>query len=198
MQTQNQHSAIPTHTSHVINESAMQTYKMSEKAQLLAKEFVSRKSLLVALSENQCFSDAIMLLSYAMPRQKGLEWALKCVQNASFLNRTPISTSSERTLKAAEKWINEPTEKNRAAILPTTSVAQPTAATWLAMATYWSGGCISESPIIEEAGKTDAPIGLVNDTIYSSVMLSVQESEKGRQLLAYDDAINQGIQLLFA
>ena len=167
-----------------INNTTGQVFSMSEKARKLSDECATRKGFLIALSDNQCFSDAIMLLSYAMPHQKGLQWALKCVRNNSHTNN--------QSLDAAEKWLNEPNEENRAKILPAGIVEQPTSATWLAMATYWSGGCIDDTPIVESA-----PDGLVNDSIYSSVMLSVQEIEEDNQLNAYSDAINQGIKLLY-
>ena len=164
-----------------------QTFSMSLKAQELADECVTRKSLLIALSDNKCFGDAIMLLSYAMAHKKGLQWALKSIRSIS------DNTNDENTLDAAEKWLEEPNEENRAQILPSSVVTQPTSATWLAMATYWSGGCISDTPIIESA-----PDGLVNDSIYSSVMLSVQETAEENQFNAYSEVINQGIKLLYA
>jgi len=174
-----------------------QTYTMSKKAQQLAEESVTRKKLLISLSENQCFGDAIMLLSYAMPHQKGLQWALKCVRNSDQYsnnsNRETADTDKQKTLEFAEKWLNEPNEKNRARILPSKVVAQPSAATWLAMAAYWSGGSISDAPIIESA-----PNELVHDSIYSSVMLSVQEAEEKYRINAYSEAINQGIKLLYS
>lgn len=173
-----------------------QTFSMSPKAQDLAEECVTRKSLLIALSENECFSDAIMLLSYAMPHQKGLQWALKCI------HRDTQTQETLDTLQAAEKWLVEPTETNREKILPSNIVEQPSAATWLAMATYWSGGSIADTTIVEDelteaTAASSAPNGLVNDTIYSSVMLSVQELKTEGQHNAYNDAINQGIKLLY-
>ena len=161
------------------------TFSMSLKAQELAEACITRRSLLVALSENQCFSDAIMLLSYAMPHHQGLQWALKCARNSN--------ANSSHSLDAAEKWLNESNEENRAKILPSDTIAKPTSATWLAMATYWSGGSITETPIIEPA-----PNGLVNDSIYSSVMLSIQETNETEQLNAYSEAVNQGIKMLYA
>jgi len=117
-----------------INTPSGQPFSMSEKARKLADECATRKGLLIALSDNQCFSDAIMLLSYAMPHQKGLHWALKCVRNNS--------QSNNQSLDAAEKWLNEPSEENRANILPTGIVEKPTTATWVAMENYRSGSCI--------------------------------------------------------
>ncbi|MDH3325452.1 MAG: hypothetical protein OEM38_01900 [Gammaproteobacteria bacterium] len=169
-----------------INAQPKQIFYMSKKAQELAKECVTKKSLLIALSENQCFSDAIMFLSYAMPYQKGLQWALKCVKN----NNQTIN--NRNALEATEKWLKEPNEENREKILPTEAIAKPTAATWLTIAAYWSGGGINDTPVFESA-----PNGLVNDSIYSSVMLSVQEIEKNKQLNAYSEVINQGIKILY-
>jgi len=168
----------------MINSQLVQVFAVSQQAQKLAEEYETRKSLLKALSDNQCFGDAILILTNTIPHQKRLQWAFQCV-------RRNLEAKNQIPLDPAEKWLNEPNEENRANILPSATIGQPTAAMWLAMATFWSGGCISETGTTESA-----PDDLINDTIYSSVMLSVREVKQNRQQHAYCEAINQGIELL--
>ncbi len=187
MQTHTQNNTSVQSTSHSTHN---ETFSMSSKGQALAKAHINQKGLLIALSNNECFADAIMLLSYAMPHQKGIRWALNCVSN-----NDSTSGNASSNIDATEKWLNEPSEINRMQILPTGTVSRPSSTTWLAMAAYWSGGYIanSDTALIEAA-----PDRLVNDSIYSAVMLSVQETEENTHNAAYSKAIKEGIEFLFS
>jgi len=169
------------------------TSSMTPKAKELAEIYFSRKSLLIALSDNQCFADAIMLLSNAMPHPKGLRWALNCVQRNN--GDTALSEEKAITLNTTAQWLDKPNEDIREKILPTSTIAQPSPVTWLAMAAYWSGGGISHN---ESESPEPVPDELIHDSIYSSVMLSIQEMEEQKQHIAYKDAIKQGIKILYS
>jgi len=191
MQTQSQNtqnSFVPPSTSQENNANVRQAFSMSLRAQELAEECITRKSLLISLSRNKCFSDAIMLLSYAMPEKKGLQWVINCFK----LFELDKNNDSD-AMEAAQSWLNNPNQINRANVMPKQTVFKPTAITWLSMATYWAGGGINDTSIYEPA-----PVGLVNDSLYSALMLSIQEQNVFDNDQAFNQAIEKGIELLYS
>jgi len=161
-------------------------FSLSAKGKQLAETSVNRRNLLTTLCENQCFGDAIMLLSHAMPHKAGIQWGIGCV----CANNNKVMNSS--VINAVESWASNPTEDNRAKLLPNNSLYQPSSATWIAMAIYWAGGSIGENETTEKV-----PDQLVNDSIFSSIMLSVQETKEEDREYAYNDVIASGIRFLY-
>jgi uncharacterized protein DUF6931 len=84
--------------------------------------------------------DAVLFLSYLLPRREAVWWAIQCVRGLAG------GDSGDETLRAAEAWVRAPEDENRRAALLAASAAdrrKPT--TWLAFAAGWSGGSILPS-----------------------------------------------------
>ena len=136
--------------------------------------------MLEALSKKHCYADAIKLLSDSLSSEKNILWAFNCLKTLGY------DHDNAPELAAAEQWLKEKNEINRANILPSRTIPQPDASTWLAMATYWSGDNI------------DTDNNLVNQSIYSCIMLSIKDIDKPKQTSAYDNVISEGLKMFNA
>jgi hypothetical protein len=93
-----------------------------------------------ALSDNPRPSDAVIFLSYLLPRREAVWWALQCVR--ALLGEGTV----DEAFRAAEIWVRTPEDENRQAALSAANASdrrKPT--TWLAFAAGWSGGSMVPS-----------------------------------------------------
>jgi hypothetical protein len=82
-------------------------------------------------------SEAIVFLTYLLPRREAVWWARQCV--GALLG----PRAEDAALRAAEAWVRAPEEENRRAAMAAGAAGdQASPTTWLAHAAAWSGGSI--------------------------------------------------------
>ncbi len=100
-------------------------------------EFVAR------LVETGKVQEAIALCAFMLPRHIAVRWL--CENLRKFGNGFPAN--DEAFLKLAERWVQNPVEKNRSAALNAAMTSGfKTAPAWAAAAAGWSGGNIGNDP----------------------------------------------------
>ena len=104
-----------------------------------------------ALIGKQHFLDAVRFLAHALPKREAVWWACVCArQVADGKEPAPVKAA----LAAAEKWVADPSEDNRATAMP--AARRPSWATpagCAAMAAFWSGGSLAppKAPVVPPA-----------------------------------------------
>ena len=124
----------------------------------------------ILLSNNQ-YIDAVKLLSHALPNREAVWWACICAKQHVKENSDELSFQS---LCAAEKWVYDPSEKNRRI---TEYFAEKgkyeTAAAWLSAAAFWSG----DSIVAENEPKVAPAKYLYAHAVAGSILMSVSSEE---------------------
>jgi len=140
------------------------------------------------LVDNHCFSDAIMFLTHALGCKDGISWARQSVS----LYDENLTINDNYLLSSTENWLNNPSDINRYCVLPKKCFSQSTPAVWVALAAYWSEGSIEKDTSVAH----ETPTNLVNDAIYSAIMLMMQEVKSEDKYRIYISIINNGIDSL--
>lgn len=110
---------------------------LGEEAKATLAPDMTPDQFLAALSERKLFSDAIQFLAHYLPKRQSIFWAMTCTRQV-FAEPTP---EAEKALKAAERWIAEPTDENRHAAFKAGEEAEgSTAPGATALAAYYSSG----------------------------------------------------------
>ncbi|WP_425615235.1 FHA domain-containing protein [Anatilimnocola sp. NA78] len=96
------------------------------------------------LANQEKFLDAIRVLSFSMGKLTVIEWSLRCVQMA--LGES-LSKIDRKALDIVQQWLGGPTEDlRRAAYAAAQEAEHATAASWVAMAAFWSEGSMGPPP----------------------------------------------------
>lgn len=111
-----------------------------EEGESLFNEELKTSDFLEILIKNECYLDAVTLLSHSLPKREAVWWACICAKK---LQEKVADEIFEQSITAAEKWVYDPTEKNRrVAEFYAEKGKYETAAAWVAAAAFWSGDSI--------------------------------------------------------
>jgi len=112
--------------------------RLDKKAKELLRDELTARAYFELLCERELFLDAIRFLSRALPKRLGVWWGCLCAWHVAGPDSPPEVLAA---LRAAVRWVLEPSEENRrAAEGPGQAGDFETAASCLAMAAHWSGG----------------------------------------------------------
>jgi hypothetical protein len=103
------------------------------------------------LSSREQFLDALRVVAHAVSKRSAVDWACRCVRTASGDDLSPLDDAA---IKAAEAWVAEPDEDHRRKAQAAAEAAeQKTAASWAAMAAFWSSGSMAppSAPVVPPA-----------------------------------------------
>jgi len=158
---------------------------MSEKAQLILSQNGDVRELLTQLTDNNCFSDVIYLLSCKLSLKNGIQWA------AQFLNSVDkkIKPNNYMRFESINLWLKNPNKNSFTLPEIKTPISNMTPSNWLSLATFW----LSEN---FNATIPTNPDYLIKDAIYSSVMLSIMENPAMNQQGYFEKAIFFGKEIL--
>jgi len=163
-----------------------QYFELEEQSAELLKDDHTTVDFLDILVSQKLYSDAINLLSHSLPNREAVWWACICAK--------PISDDdlSKDTLLAAEKWVYEPTEKNRRlAEFYAEKGKFGSAASWVAAAAFWSGDNI--------VGEQDPKIApgeyLYAHAVSGSIMTSVCLQDDISQSDLFEKYISHGLNI---
>lgn len=122
-------------------------FDIGEDARKLLRPEASPLEYLELLKKKKLLTAAIQFLAHALPKREAVFWACVCTRGAG----TPPDSAA---LRAAEKWVADPSEENRQAAQPAALVdGVHTAAGCSAMAAFVSGGSLGppEAPPVPPA-----------------------------------------------
>ena len=151
-----------------------QGIELDEQANTLLEDKPSTTDYLTQLIAQQLYPDAVRFLAHALPKREATWWACLCARNT--LTDTPPANEI-KAIELAEAWVYKPTEDNRKLTLSAAeATAYKTAASWAAIAAFWSGDDISPVPqaIVPPDDK------LYAKAVIGSVMLAATQGEASK------------------
>lgn len=118
---------------------------LSPAAVALAKPGMSAASFAEALTQSKQFADALRVVAFTLPKPRAVVWGSQMIRSIPEAQWRPVD---EAAIKAAEEWAHEPSESlRRAAQSAADGTKMQTAAGWLAMAAFWSGGSLAPADL---------------------------------------------------
>ncbi len=142
-----------------------------------------------ALIERAMFPDAVKFLARALPKREAAWWACLCAR--SVLDDPPPDPLL-RAVEAAEQWVYDPSEEHRRAAYAAAQAAQfAHAASWAAMAAFWSGGSMAP-PDVPAVPPAD---NLTGKAAAGAVMLAAVQTEPERAAEKYRLFLKRGIDI---
>ncbi len=129
-------------------------FKPEPGAQALLREDQTPRQFLELLVEKGLYLDAIRFLAFALPSREVVGWACLCVRHAVGQDAAKITGAQ----LAAERGVAEPNEENRRAAMAAARAEEcKTPGACLGMASFFSGGSISQpglQPVAPPANAT--------------------------------------------
>lgn len=166
-----------------------QGLELDEQATALLQDKPTTADFLQQLIEQKLYPDAVRFLAHALPKREATWWACLCARNG-LTDKTPAHEIE--AIELAEAWVYKPTEDNRKLTLPAAeATAYKTAASWAAIAAFWSGDDIS--PVPQTVIPPDEK--LFAKAVVGAVMLAATQGEAGKVHDNYQLFLQQGINI---
>ncbi|HET8707189.1 MAG TPA: hypothetical protein VFM46_12880 [Pseudomonadales bacterium] len=122
-----------------------QHYRVGDDAVLLLAPAMTPDEYLCALEAKQLMAEAVRFLAHALPRRLAVWWLCRVAERVTETN--PQSAHYQAFL-AAERWVKNPTEENRRLAERAGAKTQfSSAASWAAMAAFWSTGSLASADL---------------------------------------------------
>lgn len=166
-----------------------QYFELNDVGTDLLKDDIETTEFLNLLISNESYTDAINLLSHSLPKREAVWWACICAkQHSEQLNNELY----DETLKIAEKWVYDPSEKNRrTAEFYAEKGKYETAAAWVAAAAFWSG----DSIVAENEPKIAPDEYLYAHAVSGSILTSVSMEADENMSEVFKKYIEHGINI---
>lgn len=139
-------AAQPAAEATVVDAPALCTkLSLSPAAVALAQPGLSPASFAELLTQAKHFADALRVVAFTLPKPRAIQWGSQMVRSVT---EATLSPADESALQAAELWSKEPTEAHRRrAQSAADGTKMQTAAGWIAMAAFWSGGSLAPAEL---------------------------------------------------
>ena len=123
-----------------------QRVTLSPAARGLVRDGQTAAQLLEELLKKEDFTQAGLFLAHALPKREAVWWACQCARQAPAADGPP----ADAALRAAERWVSEPTDEHRrAAHAAAEAAGVGTPAGCAALAAFLSGGSLAPPGIAE-------------------------------------------------
>ncbi len=166
-----------------------QGLELDEQATALLQDNPATADYLQQLIALKLYPDAVRFLAHALPKREATWWACLCARNG-LTDKTPAHEI--KAIELAEAWVYKPTEDNRKLTLPAAeATAFKTAASWAAIAAFWSGDDIS--PVPQAVIPPDEK--LYAKAVVGAVMLAATQGEASKVNDNYQLFLQQGINI---
>jgi FHA domain len=103
------------------------------------------------LASREQYLDALRVIAHSLTKRSAVDWSCRCVRAVNADSLPPIDDAA---VKAAEAWVAEPDEeRRRKAEAAATAAEHKSAASWTAMAAFWSSGSMgpANTPVVPPA-----------------------------------------------
>ncbi|MEY3760633.1 MAG: hypothetical protein RIR39_2124 [Pseudomonadota bacterium] len=166
-----------------------QGLELDEQATALLQDNPTTADYLHQLIALKLYPDAVRFLAHALPKREATWWACLSARNG-LTDKTPAKEI--KAIELAEAWVYKPTEDNRKLTLPAAdATAYKNAASWAAIAAFWSGDDIS--PVPEAVIPPDEK--LYAKAVIGAVMLAATQGEANKVNDKYQLFLQQGIHI---
>jgi pSer/pThr/pTyr-binding forkhead associated (FHA) protein len=125
--------------------------QLGDEAKAMLTDDMPVPQFLELLVSHEHYLDALRTVAHSLAKRSAVQWACQCVRSAcgDDLNKT-----DQAALQAAEAWAADPNEENRRkAQAAAENAGHSTAASWTAMAAFFSSGSLgpSTAPVVPPA-----------------------------------------------
>ncbi len=166
-----------------------QGIEFDEQAAALLQDKPSTADYLQQLIAQKLYPDAVRFLAHALPKREATWWACLCARHR-LTDKTPANEI--KAIELAEAWVYKPTEDNRKLTLPAAeATAYKSAASWAAIAAFWSGDDIS--PVPQAIVPPDEK--LYAKAVIGAVMLAATQGEASKVNDNYQLFLQQGLNI---
>lgn len=116
-------------------------YKIDDSVKPCLDEKMSPSQFLELLLKNQFYPEAVRFLAHGLPKREAVWWAYVCAeQTEKEINQPEIKDA----LEATKAWVYQPNEETRRIAEKAAEKSElKSAASWAAMAAFWSSGSIT-------------------------------------------------------
>jgi hypothetical protein len=168
---------------------ALTMVQLSAEAKALVRPELTTVPFLHVLVQSKLYPDAIRLVAYSLPQREAIWWACRCTRTIAGKEPSP---AVESALRAAEKWVADPSENNRWPAMPAAEEAGfGTPAGCSALATFWTGGSLSAPDLPPVPPAPDlTPRGVANAVLLAGL---ITEPEKTPE--RYFQFVTEGIKI---
>jgi hypothetical protein len=120
-------------------------------------------------------TEAVKLLSFAMPRREVVWWVCMCARHTAPAELPPADAA---VLEAAELWVRRPTDESRRAAFACAEKAKfASPEAWAGVAAFWSGGSMS----LPDLPPVETPPHLQGLAVNGAILLSSVREKPARQ-----------------
>jgi hypothetical protein len=118
-----------------------ETASLSGAASALVKEDSTPSAYLATLEQQELYQDAVRFLTYKLPTDAGIKWAIACIKELS----SPESRQQkDDPLDASDQWVKMPGDPTRWAAKKASDKTEKNGPSNLvAMAVFFSGGSLA-------------------------------------------------------
>jgi len=164
-------------------------FEMTAEAKVLLDDQISPAAFLDLLMEKGHFTDAIRMLSLALPKREAVWWAATCVWATLPPDPPPAALEA---LKAAEAWVYKPTEENRwAAKERAERAGMDKPAGWPGMGAFWSGGSMVPAHLPQ---MLPGPAFTAN-AVAGAILMAAPLHDSNRVMELYKLSLDDGIDI---
>ncbi|MDP3007920.1 MAG: hypothetical protein Q8N30_02470 [Methylococcales bacterium] len=162
---------------------------LNEPATALLQDQPTTVDYLNQLIALKFYPDAVRFLAHALPKREATWWACLCARN-TLTDKSPAIEI--KAIELGEAWVYKPTEDNRKPTLAAAEASEyKTAASWAAIAAFWSGDDIS--PVPQAVIPPDEK--LYAKAVIGAVMLAATQGEANQVNDKYLLFLQQGINI---
>jgi len=125
--------------------------QLGDAAKAMLTEDMPVGQFLELLASREQYIDAIRAVAHSLTKRSAVQWACQCVRAAC---GNDLSKPDKVALEAAEAWAADPNEDNRRKAQTAAEAAElKTAASWVAMAAFFSSGSLGPptAPVVPPA-----------------------------------------------
>lgn len=166
-----------------------QNLEFDEPASQLLSPDLSPADYLEKLIANELYPDAVRFLAMALPKREATWWACLAARHGLAEDAPGQEMAA---IAAAEAWVYRPSEENRQLTQPVAEATKfKTAASWAAIAAFWSGGSISPVPDVMVPPAED----LTAKAVSGAIMLAAAAGNPADISRNYQLFLQQGINI---
>jgi hypothetical protein len=164
-------------------------FDLSDEARALTRSGQTPAQCLDALMDKQLFPDAIRFLAHGLPKREAVWWACYCAKTAA---GSTLPAPESAAVQRAERWVADPSEENRTALMPAAEAAKiGTPAGCAALAAFLSGGSMGPANV---AAIPPAET-LTGTAVAGAVMIAVVVKEPQKAAEKYRTFLSRGIEI---
>jgi hypothetical protein len=162
--------------------------ELDASAKGLLRNGATPAQYLQSLVEKSMLDDALRFLARAMPKREAIWWACQC---AKLVVDNAASPEEQASLRAAEKWVQDPSEDNRRAAMKASEASSGGPGKFTACAVFFSGGSLAPAncPVVVP------PENMTGRFVAGAILLAAVMREPQKKAEHITKFVTQGVEI---